>query len=77
MTLTLGTPAAMRPGAPWLLGGVKSTSYAGAMAALRAAQAAGAPDAIYLSGDGEVLEAPTAGVVAVGNPARIVRSLTS
>lgn len=65
VTLTLGTPAALRPRAPWLLGGVKSTSYASAMAALRVAQAAGAPDAVYLSADGEVLEAPTAGVVAV------------
>jgi 4-amino-4-deoxychorismate lyase len=65
VTLTLGTPVDVRADAPWLLGGVKSTSYAGAMAALRAAEAAGAGDAIYLSGDGEVLEAPTAGVVAV------------
>lgn len=64
-TLSLGTPADMRASSPWLLGGVKSTSYAGAMAALRAASDAGAGDAIYLSGDGEVLEAPTAAVVAV------------
>lgn len=65
ITLTLGTPAAIRPSAPWLLGGVKSTSYAGAMAALRTAQADGVTDAIYLSCDDEVLEGPTSGVVAV------------
>jgi 4-amino-4-deoxychorismate lyase len=65
VTLSLGTPASMRPTSPWLLGGVKSTSYAGAMAANRAASEQGATDAIYLSGDGEVLEAPTSAVVAV------------
>jgi len=65
VTLTLGVPATLRPEAPWLLGGVKSTSYATAMAGLRAAAAAGAEDAIWVSGDSEVLEAPTATVVVV------------
>jgi 4-amino-4-deoxychorismate lyase len=65
VTLTLGVPATLRPEAPWLLGGVKSTSYATAMAGLRAAAAAGAEDAIWVSGDGEVLEAPTATVLVV------------
>ena len=65
VTLSLGTPAGMRADSPWLMGGVKSTSYAGAMAALRAAAEHGVGDAIYLSGDGEVLEAPTSAVVAV------------
>ena len=59
-TLTLGVPAGLRTQAPWLLGGVKSTSYAVNMAALRVAQAAGVQDAVFISTDGEVLEAPTA-----------------
>jgi 4-amino-4-deoxychorismate lyase len=58
VTLTLGVPAALRTGAPWLLGGVKSTSYAVNMATLRAAEDAGAQDAIWTSTDGYVLEAP-------------------
>jgi 4-amino-4-deoxychorismate lyase len=60
MTLTLGVPAGLRTGAPWLLGGVKSTSYAVNMAALRVAADAGVQDAVFVSTDGEVLEAPTA-----------------
>jgi 4-amino-4-deoxychorismate lyase len=62
VTLTLGVPAALRADAPWLLGGVKSTSYAVNMATLRAAQDAGAQDAVWVSTDGVVLEAPTATV---------------
>jgi len=62
VTLTLGVPARLRPDAPWLLGGVKSTSYAVNMASLRAAEQQAAQDAIWLSSDGFVLEAPTATV---------------
>lgn len=62
VTLTLGVPAGLRAEAPWLLGGVKSTSYAVNMAALREAQRAGADEAVFVSSDGEVLEAPTATV---------------
>ena len=62
VTLSLGLPAALRPEAPWLLGGVKSTSYAVNMASLRAAEEQGAQDAIWTSSDGEVLEAPTSTV---------------
>lgn len=65
VTLTLGVPAALRAQAPWLLGGVKSTSYAVNMATQRAAVDAGADDAIWVSSDGEVLEAPTATVAVV------------
>jgi 4-amino-4-deoxychorismate lyase len=65
LTLTLGVTADARSAAPWLLGGVKSTSYAVNMASQRAAQALGADDAIWLSSDGWVLEAPTSTVVIV------------
>ncbi len=59
VVLTLGVPAAVRAEAAWLLGGVKSTSYAVNMAALREAQARGADDVVFASSDGEVLEGPT------------------
>lgn len=62
VTLTLGIPAALRASTPWLLGGVKSTSYAVNMASQRAAEERGAQDAIWVSSDGEVLEAPTSTV---------------
>lgn len=62
ITVTLGVTADVRRRAPWLLGGVKSTSYAVNMATLRHAHDEGADDAIWLSSDGQVLEAPTATV---------------
>lgn len=62
VTLDLGVPADLRARAPWLLGGVKSTSYAVNMASIRAAEAQGAQDAIWVSSDGQVLEAPTSTV---------------
>jgi 4-amino-4-deoxychorismate lyase len=62
ITLTLGIDAGVRARSPWLLGGVKATSYAVNMASLRHAQAEGADDVIWVSTDGEVLEAPTSTV---------------
>ena len=62
ITLTLGVTAGVRATSPWLLGGVKSTSYAINMATLRHAHDEGVDDAIWLSSDGEVLEAPTSTV---------------
>jgi 4-amino-4-deoxychorismate lyase len=62
ITLTLGVPAGLRATAPWLLGGVKATSYAVNMASLRHAHEQCAEDVIWLSTDGEVLEAPTSTV---------------
>jgi 4-amino-4-deoxychorismate lyase len=65
VTLPLGVAADFRSGAPWALGGVKSTSYAVNMATLRAAHEQGADDAVWVSTDGWVLEAPTATVLAL------------
>lgn len=62
ITLTLGVTADVRASAPWLLGGVKATSYAVNMASIRHAQEQGADDAIWVSTDGLVLEAPTSTV---------------
>lgn len=63
VTRSLGLPAQFRRDAPWLLGGVKTTSYAVAMAVLREARGRDADDVIWISLDGEVLEGPTASVV--------------
>ncbi|HVE73625.1 MAG TPA: aminotransferase class IV [Mycobacteriales bacterium] len=62
VTLSGGVSADARAQAPWLLGGVKSTSYAVNMASLREAHDRGADDALWVSSDGFVLEAPTATV---------------
>ena len=62
VTLGLGVSSSARAASPWLLTGVKTTSYAVNMAALREAQARGFDDAIWVDADGVVLEAPTANV---------------
>jgi 4-amino-4-deoxychorismate lyase len=62
ITMTLGVSAGVRASSPWLLGGVKSTSYAVNMASIRHAHDEGVDDAVWISTDGEVLEAPTSTV---------------
>ena len=58
--LTMACDPLVRAASPWLLPGVKSTSYAVNMAAQRAARASGADDAVFVGLGGELLEAPTA-----------------
>ena len=60
--LQLGTDPRVRIDAPWLLDGVKSTSYAVNMAARDEAVRRGADDAVFLAADGIVLEGPTTNI---------------
>lgn len=63
VTLDRGYDIATPARAPWLLLGAKTLSYAVNMAALREARRRGADDAIFVSSDGYVLEAPTASLI--------------
>jgi 4-amino-4-deoxychorismate lyase len=67
VTMSLGVPAMVRAGAPWLLGGAKTLSYAVNMASLRRALDRGADDVLWVSVDGYALEAPTATLVWVAD----------
>ena len=58
--LTLAVDPLVRAASPWLLPGVKSTSYAVNMAAQRQARRMGADDAVFVGLGGELLEGPTA-----------------
>jgi 4-amino-4-deoxychorismate lyase len=62
ITLPLGVDPNVRALAPWLLGGVKSTSYAVNMAAEAEARRQGADDAIFLASEDIVLEGPVTNV---------------
>jgi 4-amino-4-deoxychorismate lyase len=62
ISLQLGLDARVRAASPWLLGGVKSTSYAVNMAAEDEARRRGADDAVFISLDGVVLEGPVTNV---------------
>ena len=63
ITLPRGFAADAFAEAPWLLGGVKTLSYAVNMAGIREAKRRGAHDVVFLDGAGRLLEAPTAAVV--------------
>ncbi|NAZ81211.1 hypothetical protein GTR02_05215 [Kineococcus sp. R8] len=60
VTLDRGTAVDAHRAAPWLLGGVKTLSYAVNTAALREAARRGAQDVLFTTPAGEVLEGPTA-----------------
>jgi 4-amino-4-deoxychorismate lyase len=62
ISLPLGLDPNLRAIAPWLLGGVKSTSYAVNMAAEQEARRRGADDAVFLASGGIVLEGPVTNV---------------
>ena len=62
ITLPLGLDPKVRAFAPWLLGGVKSTSYAVNMAAEAEAKRRGADDAVFLASEDIVLEGPVTNV---------------
>ncbi|MDE0545908.1 aminodeoxychorismate lyase [Microbacterium sp. C7(2022)] len=63
VTLDRGYALDLPARAPWLLLGAKTLSYAVNMAAIREAKSRGADDAIFVTSDGFVLEAPTASLV--------------
>lgn len=62
-TMNRGYASDAFAGAPWLLGGAKLLSYAVNAAAKREAGRRGDDDALFVSADGYVLEAPTAAVI--------------
>ena len=62
VSIQLGLDPALRASSPWLLGGVKSTSYAVNMAAEAEAKRRGADDAVFLGSGDVVLEGPVTNV---------------
>jgi 4-amino-4-deoxychorismate lyase len=62
VSIQLGLDAELRASSPWLLGGVKSTSYAVNMAAEAEAKRRGADDAVFLGSGDVVLEGPVTNV---------------
>ena len=63
VTLDRGYDSGVPARSPWLLLGAKTLSYAVNMAAIREAKRRGADDAVFVTTDGFVLEAPTASLI--------------
>lgn len=63
VTLDRGFAVTTPARAPWLLLGAKTLSYAVNMAAIREAKRRGADDALFVTSDGFILEAPTASII--------------
>lgn len=62
-TLSRGHASDAFASAPWLLGGVKTLSYAVNVAARREAVRRGVDEVVFTSSDGYLLEGPTAGLL--------------
>lgn len=63
VTLDRGYSSSLSARAPWLLPGAKTLSYAVNLASLREAERRGADNAIWVTSDGFVMEAPQSTVV--------------